>query len=72
MISTWYENILSGMVAIAVALIGGWFVILGFAGAKVSMSHAKFPVRTTSIVYKQLLPNKPTNDFLPVTIFRWY
>ena len=35
----------------------------GFVEIKVSMSRAKFPLRITGVVYKQLLPNKPTNNF---------
>ena len=60
------------MVIIEVAPIGGWFVISGFVGAKISMSHAKFPMRTTGVMCEQLLPNRPTNDFVPVVISRWY
>ena len=72
MTGTWYRNILLGILALAIAPIGSWFVISRFLGAKVRMSLATFPVRITSIVYKQLLLNNPTYNFWPVAMSRWY
>ena len=72
MIGTQYGNILLGMSAIAIALNGSQFVMSRFIGAKVRMSLAKFPVRITGVVHKQLLLNKPTNDFWPIVISKWY
>ena len=60
---TWYRHILSGILAIAVAPVSSWFIMSGFTGAKVRISLAKFPMRITSVVYEQLLPNKSTNNF---------
>ena len=60
------------MLALAVTPISSWFVISGFTGANVRMSLVKFTIRTTTIVYEQLLINNPTNDFWPITISRWY
>ena len=60
------------MVTIEVALISSWFLISGFVRVKVSMSCVKFPVRITGVLDEQLLPNKSTNDFLPVAISKCY
>ena len=45
-------------------------MISDFIEAEVRIFLVIFPIRTTSVVYEELLPNNFTNDFWPITMSR--